>query len=89
VFSWLGWCSERGYDGPAVPAWERLAPPDSETGQARMLLDEHTALGGKPGPGGDLHEWRVSCPELGTSGTAAGFGSITSLDYRSTVILAL
>jgi hypothetical protein len=54
-----------------------------------MLLDEHTALGGKPGPGGDLHEWRVSCPELGTSGTAAGFGSITSLDYRSTVILAL
>jgi integrase len=32
VLSWLGWCAERGYDGPAVPAWvKRLTPPDSET----------------------------------------------------------
>lgn len=27
-------------------------------GQARMLLDEYTALGGEPGTGWDLHEWR-------------------------------
>ncbi len=27
-------------------------------GQARMLLDEHTALGGTSGTGWDLHEWR-------------------------------
>ncbi|GAA3791816.1 hypothetical protein GCM10023083_29170 [Streptomyces phyllanthi] len=31
VLSWLGWCAEYGYDGPAVPAWtKRLAVPDSE-----------------------------------------------------------
>ncbi len=29
-------------------------------GRARMLLDEHTALGGGPGTGWDLHEWRHS-----------------------------
>lgn len=29
-------------------------------GQARMLLDERTALGGEPGTGWDLHEWRHS-----------------------------
>lgn len=23
VLSWLGWCRERGYDGPAVPAWAK------------------------------------------------------------------
>ncbi|CAG6393610.1 hypothetical protein SCOCK_210050 [Actinacidiphila cocklensis] len=32
VLSWTGWCSERGYEGPTVPAWaKRLAAPDSET----------------------------------------------------------
>lgn len=32
VQSWLTWCRERGYGGPAVPAWvKRLTPPDSET----------------------------------------------------------
>jgi hypothetical protein len=32
VLSWLGWCRERGYEAPAVPAWaKRLAVPDSET----------------------------------------------------------
>ncbi len=32
VLSWLGWCEEYGYDGPAVPARaKRLAVPDSET----------------------------------------------------------
>ncbi|MFF2744236.1 tyrosine-type recombinase/integrase [Kitasatospora sp. NPDC058048] len=32
VLSWTGWCAERGYDGPAVPAWaKRLPPPDSDT----------------------------------------------------------
>lgn len=29
-------------------------------GQARALLDEHTAVGGTPGTGWDLHEWRHS-----------------------------
>lgn len=23
VLSWLGWCRERGYEGPMVPAWAR------------------------------------------------------------------
>lgn len=28
----LGWCNERGYHDPSVPAWaKRLTPPDSET----------------------------------------------------------
>jgi hypothetical protein len=29
-------------------------------GQARMLLDAHTALGGESSTGWDLHEWRHS-----------------------------
>ncbi|WP_199716843.1 hypothetical protein [Micromonospora musae] len=29
-------------------------------GQARALLDEHTSVGGTPGTGWDLHEWRHS-----------------------------
>jgi hypothetical protein len=30
--SWLGWCAERGYEGPEVPAWVKWAPvPDSGT----------------------------------------------------------
>ncbi|GAA2250621.1 hypothetical protein GCM10010232_43200 [Streptomyces amakusaensis] len=29
-------------------------------GQARALLDEHTAVGGQPGTGWDLHEYRQS-----------------------------
>ncbi|MCX5103873.1 MULTISPECIES: site-specific integrase [unclassified Streptomyces] len=41
VLSWLGWCRERGYDGPAVPAWtKRLVVPDSETpARSRMAID--------------------------------------------------
>nr|WP_244190162.1 hypothetical protein [Streptomyces hygroscopicus] len=41
VLSWLGWCAERGYDGPAVPAWvKRLTPPDSETpARSKMAVD--------------------------------------------------
>lgn len=32
VLSWLGWCRERRYAAPAVPAWaKRLPPPDSVT----------------------------------------------------------
>lgn len=32
VLSWLGWCAQRGYEGPSVPAWaKRLTPPDSQT----------------------------------------------------------
>ncbi|MCY0933335.1 site-specific integrase [Streptomyces sp. H34-S4] len=41
VLSWLGWCGERGYDGPAVPVWaKRLTPPDSETpARSKMAID--------------------------------------------------
>lgn len=41
VLSWLGWCAERGYDGPKVPAWvKRLPPPDSETpARSKMAVD--------------------------------------------------
>ncbi|MFJ2203291.1 tyrosine-type recombinase/integrase [Streptomyces violaceusniger] len=41
VLSWLGWCSERGYDGPRVPVWaKRLTPPDSETpARSKMAVD--------------------------------------------------
>lgn len=36
VQSWLGWCAERAYEGPTVPAWaKRLAVPDSEPPPAR------------------------------------------------------
>jgi len=32
VQSWLNWCSDKGYDGPTVPAWvKRITPPDSDT----------------------------------------------------------
>jgi len=32
VQSWLTWCRDRGYAGPAVPVWaKRLTPPDSDT----------------------------------------------------------
>lgn len=41
VLSWLGWCAERGYDGPSAPAWvKRLTPPDSETpARSKMAID--------------------------------------------------
>lgn len=41
MLSWLGWCAERGYDGPAVPAWvKRVTPPDSETpAHSKMTID--------------------------------------------------
>ncbi|MFB8183562.1 site-specific integrase [Streptomyces sp. NPDC055966] len=41
VLSWTGWCAERGYDGPAVPAWaKRMPPPDSDTPvRSKMAID--------------------------------------------------
>lgn len=30
VLSWLGWCQEYGYDGPAVPAWDKAADANGE-----------------------------------------------------------
>lgn len=41
VLSWLGWCAEHGYDGPAVPAWvKRMTPPDSETpARPKVMVD--------------------------------------------------
>ncbi|MEV6483308.1 site-specific integrase [Streptomyces sp. NPDC051576] len=41
VLSWLGWCRDRGYEGPMVPAWaKRLAVPDSETlARSKMAID--------------------------------------------------
>jgi hypothetical protein len=41
VLSWLGWCAERGYDGPQVPAWvKRMPPPDSQTpARSKMAID--------------------------------------------------
>lgn len=41
MLSWLGWCRERGYEGPTVPAWaKRLAGPDSETpARSKMAID--------------------------------------------------
>jgi hypothetical protein len=37
----LGWCRERGYEGPTVPARaKRLAVPDSETpARSKMAID--------------------------------------------------
>jgi integrase len=41
VLSWTSWCAERGYDGPAVPAWAKpLPPPDSDTPvRSKMAID--------------------------------------------------
>lgn len=41
VLSWLAWCTERGYDGPVVPAWtKRLTVPDSGTpARSRVAID--------------------------------------------------
>jgi len=41
VLSWLGWCRERGYEGPMAPAWaKRLTVPDSETpARSKMAVD--------------------------------------------------
>jgi integrase len=41
VLSWLAWCAERGYDGPAVPAWvKRMTPPDSQTpARSKLAVD--------------------------------------------------
>jgi hypothetical protein len=47
VLSWLGWCRDRGYDGPTVPVWaKRLAVPDSETpAHSKMAIDRLVAGG--------------------------------------------
>ncbi len=41
VLSWLGWCHERGYEGPMVPSWaKRLSVPDSDTAtRSKMAVD--------------------------------------------------
>jgi integrase len=41
VLSWLSWCRERGFDGPAMPAWtKRLTAPDSGTpARSRSAID--------------------------------------------------
>ncbi|MFJ5611078.1 tyrosine-type recombinase/integrase [Streptomyces sp. NPDC093221] len=41
VLSWTSWCAERGYDGPAIPAWaKRMPPPDSDTPvRSKMAID--------------------------------------------------
>ncbi|MCI4039991.1 site-specific integrase [Streptomyces sp. TRM75563] len=48
VLSWLGWCRERGYEGPTVPAWaKRMAVPDSETpARSKMAIDRLIARRG-------------------------------------------
>ncbi|MEU9794650.1 site-specific integrase [Streptomyces sparsogenes] len=45
VLSWLGWCRERGYEGPMVPVWaKRLSVPDSETpARSKMAVDRLVA----------------------------------------------
>jgi integrase len=45
VLSWLGWCRDRGSEGPAVPVWaKRLAVPDSETpAHSKMAIDRLVA----------------------------------------------
>jgi integrase len=45
VLSWLGWCGERGYEGPTVPVWaKRLAVPDSDTPtHSKMAIDRLVA----------------------------------------------
>ncbi|MFJ9417883.1 hypothetical protein ACIRPT_27560 [Streptomyces sp. NPDC101227] len=45
VLAWTSWCAERGYDGPAVPAWaKRLAAPDSDTPvRSQMAIDRPIA----------------------------------------------
>lgn len=45
MLSWLGWCQDRGYEGPTVPAWaKRLTVPDSETpARSKMAIDRLTA----------------------------------------------
>ncbi|PBC66320.1 site-specific recombinase XerD [Streptomyces sp. TLI_235] len=41
VLSWLSWCGDRGFDGPAVPAWaKRRTVPDSNTpARSRIAID--------------------------------------------------
>lgn len=54
-------------------------------GQARMLLDEHTALGGEPGTGWDLHEWRHSGldpPRRGRGEPAGADGEVPAQEGR-------
>ncbi|MGW0593822.1 hypothetical protein [Streptosporangium sp. NPDC002607] len=62
--------------GPGKVVSPRDVCPDTglvrlSYGQARMLLDEHTALGGESGTGWDLHEWRHSgLTHLGEAGAS-------------------
>jgi hypothetical protein len=62
--------------GPGKVVSPRDVCPDTgfarlSYGQARALLDEHTAVGGTPGTGWDLHEWRHSgLTHLGEAGAS-------------------
>jgi integrase len=62
--------------GPGKVVSPRDVCPDTgfarlSYGQARALLDEHTAVGGVPGTGWDLHEWRHSgLTHLGEAGAS-------------------
>ncbi len=62
--------------GPGKVVSARDVCPDTglarlSYGQARMLLDQHTALGGESGTGWDLHEWRHSgLTHLGEAGAS-------------------
>lgn len=62
--------------GPGKVVSPRDVCPDTgfarlSYGQARALLDAHTVLGGMPGTGWDLHEWRHSgLTHLGGAGAS-------------------
>jgi integrase len=80
VLSWLGWCRERGYEGPMVPAWaKRLAVPDSETpARSKMAIDRLIARREVP-----LREktlWRMLYETAGRTDEILGV-NIEELDF--------
>lgn len=59
MLSWLGWCADHGYDGPAVPAWvKRMTPPDSET-PARPKLAVDRLIARREVPLREKTLWRM------------------------------
>ncbi|HEY5352164.1 MAG TPA: hypothetical protein VIK57_06890 [Streptosporangiaceae bacterium] len=62
--------------GPGKAVSPRDVCPDTglarlSYGQARALLDQHTAVGGASGTGWDLHEWRhAGLTHLGEAGSS-------------------
>ncbi len=59
VPSWLGWCADHGYDGPAVPGWvKRMTPPDSETpARPKVMVDR--LIGRREVPLREKTLWRM------------------------------